>query len=293
MTAKRASKLPPLITIVITLLIMFLGSLMMYSRGYKAHTVELASGSTSTLEHLFNRDTRDEPENRDHIVTLRVYGEHPERLMLEYHEAGEKWYEKEMVRAEGTDLYCASLEGKPKLGRWFYRFHAYYGDEDAVFAQEGDTNFFVTFEGDVPMLLLVSHIALMIATVILFIFVFYYSLEKLVNRRNGKELYLSAFLGTAVFLFAAFVLGPPISGYAFGEPFGAWPFGTDITDTKSFWLIVLWLIPLFLRAGQLTGNEKHNRISARAFAWFCLLALVFSLIVFMIPHSLFIHPESP
>ena len=293
MTAKKASLLPLYITLFVTVLILLLASLMMYSRGYKQETVELSGSRTSTLEHLFNRDSRDEPEHQDHIVTLRVFGEHPDRVLLEYHEAGEEWFEKKMVRAEGTDLYCATLEGKPKLGRWFYRFHAYYGNKDVVFANEGSTNFFVTFEGDLPNSLLVPHIALMIAAVLLFMHVFHYVLEQLINRRFGNKTYWSAFLGTAVFLVAAFVLGPPISGYAFGEPFGAWPFGTDITDTKSFWLIVLWLVPLFLRMGQLTGKDKHNRISARAFAWFCLIALVFSLVAFMSPHSLFIHPESP
>ncbi len=282
---KRYSLTPLIITSAVTLLVTLAMSFVMSSRGYRTATFDTPSGRLEAI-HLFNRDARDAPQNEPHLLTLTCKGAVPEKVEVLYGPDRKEWKRLEMARAGDTACFAAELPPLPKGKRWFYRFS--FPETGAVFALSKDKDFYVTFEGKVPKWLLVAHIALMIIAALLFFHVFHFSLEVLVNGQPALKTYWAALLGVAVFTVTAFGIGPFISGYVFGEPFGAWPFGHDITDTKSFYLILFWLVPLFLKRSVLSGGGEGKGIGDRAFAWWCLAALAVSLVVFAIPHSLFI-----
>lgn len=281
------SKLPLYITSVVTLLLLIGLSAPMSARAYKKHEATLA-GKKIQLIHLFDRDARDASANNEHTVVLLSEGNVPDTVVIEFSKDRKDWERLEMSRAGDTDLFAVSLPAKERGKRWYYRFIASAGGADTKFTLSDTKDFYVTYEGDVPKILLILHIALMMLTAILILHAFHYSLEILINRTNAIKAYWSGFLAMVVFWISAFAIGPPISGYTFGEPFGPWPFGGDITDTKSVALALFWLVPLFLKFGVLSGRESHHRISDRAFATWVFVGLIVSIGIYLIPHSLFI-----
>jgi hypothetical protein len=249
------------------------------------------------FSHLFDRDARDCLQNAPHTVVLTLTKPAPDRqlmVMLEYSEDRKTWQKAEMTNAEGTSVYAYELPGKEKGKRWFYRFEivtigAPTGDGKAqisrgLFTKSPTTDFYVTFEGTVPKWIMLGHVVLMMGATILFMFAFYWLMEMIHNRYGARQLYYTALWGLILFALSAFALGPPASGYAFGDPFGPWPFGSDITDTKSLYLTILWIVHFVLFRRQRLVVERGSRV----FAWGTLLMLVISFIVFLIPHSLFV-----
>ena len=79
---------------------------------------------------------------------------------------------------------------------------------------------------------------------------------------------------TLVLLFiGGFPLGFAMNGYAFGEMWGGFPFGNDITDNKTLIAFVGWLVAFYM--------IKKNLMPKL----FAVLAAILMLIVYMIPHS--------
>jgi len=59
---------------------------------------------------------------------------------------------------------------------------------------------------------------------------------------EGKNL-LKLTIWTIIALFiGGFLLGFAMNGYAFGEMWGGWPFGSDVTDNKTQIAFIGWLI---------------------------------------------------
>jgi len=70
------------------------------------------------------------------------------------------------------------------------------------------------------------------------------------------------------------ILGPVVQKYAFDALWTGIPFGWDLTDNKTLFGLVFWLIAVI-------GNWKKERPGLT------ILATVMLLIIFSIPHSMF------
>jgi uncharacterized BrkB/YihY/UPF0761 family membrane protein len=71
------------------------------------------------------------------------------------------------------------------------------------------------------------------------------------------------------------IFGPIVQKFAFGAFWTGIPFGYDLTDNKTLIAFLFWLIPFFYR------NKPET------FSKFVIIAAIVTLIVFLIPHSLF------
>ena len=81
---------------------------------------------------------------------------------------------------------------------------------------------------------------------------------------------------TVIFLFlGGMVFGPIVQKLAFGEFWTGIPFGWDLTDNKTLIAFTFWLIALFTNI-----KKKENKI------W-VIVASITTLVIFLIPHSLF------
>jgi len=82
-------------------------------------------------------------------------------------------------------------------------------------------------------------------------------------------------LWTIIILFiGGFPLGFAMNGFAFGDVWGGWPFGKDVTDNKTQIAFLAWLIAFYL-----IKKNKNAKLAA-------LLAAIVMMAVYMIPHSL-------
>ena len=75
-------------------------------------------------------------------------------------------------------------------------------------------------------------------------------------------------------LIGGMIFGPITQNFAFGDYWTGVPYGWDLTDNKTLFAFVVWIIAMF-------GNRKTDR------PWLALLAAIFVLIIFSIPHSLY------
>ncbi|MFZ4621733.1 MAG: hypothetical protein ACOYNS_14325 [Bacteroidota bacterium] len=141
-----------------------------------------------------------------------------------------------------------------------------------VFITDGKKTFsastVIRFRGDVPAPVLIFHIAAMFIGMLLSTRT---ALEIFSKEPSYKKLTYATF---GVLTLGGMILGPVVLHYSFNEWWTGFPFGTDITDNKTLIAFVAWL-------GAVYGVQK----SANPKRWI-IAAAVITLLVFMIPHSL-------
>lgn len=167
------------------------------------------------------------------------------------------------VRGWGAAL--PSLE--ERAGKYEYFVYVNDGIGEAV-SITGDDPIFARYKAHVPVWVLLLHIFVIFFSMMLAIRT---TLEAL---RDGA--YKGMLAATILFLLlGAFVLGPLVQWYAFGVWWSGVPFGYDWTDNKVLVALFFWLLAFFLNRGQ-----RRNRRSVY-------LAGIMTVLVFVIPHSLF------
>jgi hypothetical protein len=129
------------------------------------------------------------------------------------------------------------------------------------------------FRSDVPAWVLIPHIIAMMGALLLAVRV---ALECFRRRPNLRFLTLRTL--SALFV-GGFPLGCAVSGYAFGQPWGGFPFGNDATDNKTLIAFAGWIVATV--AVMRLRNPRP----------FVLGAAVLMLLVYMVPHSLSLPPR--
>jgi hypothetical protein len=79
-----------------------------------------------------------------------------------------------------------------------------------------------------------------------------------------------AWLTTGVMFLGGMILGPLVQKFAFGHYWTGLPFGTDLTDNKTLFVMITWIIALMI-------YRKRPFILT--------VAATLTLIIFLIPHS--------
>ena len=123
----------------------------------------------------------------------------------------------------------------------------------------------IRFRNDISAGILIPHILFMFAAMLFAV----YTLLLILTRKEYKK-WLKI---TVVTLFiGGFIMGPLVQHAAFGPWWTGFPLGTDLTDNKTLLSFLFFLVALA------TLKWKYNK-------WVTLLAILFMVVVFTIPHS--------
>ena len=123
------------------------------------------------------------------------------------------------------------------------------------------------YKGAVPIGILVPHIFFMFMSMLFGMRI----LLELVTGGNKTD-YLSKVVTISI-LIGGLILGPIVQKYAFGAYWTGWPFGHDMTDNKTLFMFIFWVIAWW----RLSKNPL-NRLWP-AIAVFVMFA------VYLVPHS--------
>ncbi len=218
---------------------------------------------------------------------------------------------------EQTNKWIAILPPLADKGdRWFY-YLTFETSEGRTIEIRKDMNWFeklftgftkekqlfwTTYEGNVireipsGKVLLVTHIVLTMGALLLLFHTLYYAFQLFAkpNRFYFHRAYKSAFWGILCFLVGAIIIGIPITAYTFGVGFMPWPTQGltslgDVTDTKSSAMIVAWAILLLANFGVYKRAFLKNAEPRKwvQFGVWVIIVSLFTVFIFLIPHSQF------
>ncbi len=184
------------------------------------------------------------------------------KLTYKRYKSYDEWTTIAMER-DGEKL-MAKLPYQPPAGKIEYKVSLYKNGKEIPLTEEP---VIIRFKGVVPAPVLVPHIFFMFISML---FGMRAGLEAVFKGNDGRF-----FIGvTLISLFiGGLILGPVVQKFAFGAYWTGWPFGHDMTDNKTAFTFIFWLIAWFV-----LRKKPENRV------W-PIVATVVMLIVYIIPHS--------
>lgn len=177
---------------------------------------------------------------------------------------GEEW--KTANFKKGAEKMTAYMPNQPMAGK--LQYYISFTDGDKMVEIEKDTPIVIRFKGAVPKYVLFPHIFFMFFGMLLANAAGLFAFAKLPQYKLYTNL---TFL---FFIIGGLILGPLVQKYAFGELWTGIPFGWDLTDNKTLFGFVFWLLAVL-------GNWKKDR------PYLTIIATVAVLIIFSIPHSMY------
>jgi len=177
----------------------------------------------------------------------------------------DSWHHQRMTKSDS--LYTACLPQQPPAGKLEYVIVVHSGEKKQTIPAEETV--VVRFRGPVPAGFLVPHVLFM------FLAMFLSNLTAIEALTGAKRLVLLSSLTCISLFLGGMILGPVVQKYAFGAFWTGIPFGWDLTDNKTFFGMVGWLIALV----QVWRKPTANR-------WWALTAALLMLVIFSIPHSM-------
>ncbi len=190
----------------------------------------------------------------DGLVSMRLH--HRRFPLLE----GEEWTPVTMRTREGA--FQGEVPGQPAAGKVAYRVEAL--TASGSFWLNNGQPVVARFKDEVPAWALLLHVLFMFAGLLL---AFRTGLGALLATEDWPRLLPWTLAVTAA---GGLLLGPLVQKYAFGAFWTGFPLGRDLTDSKTLFVVLIWLAALFLR--------KKSR-------WWTVLAMLLMVGVYMIPHS--------
>jgi hypothetical protein len=196
----------------------------------------------------------------DREISIEVGG----HLLFRRFRTADPWTDAAMTRQQNK--LVGFLPRQPMAGKLAYKvILTYRGKEISL---TGDEEIALRFKGHVPTPLLLAHILVIFAAML---FSTRAGLAALDRKSDPRRLAL----WTAILFFVGgFILGPLMQKFAFDAWWTGFPLGKDLTDSKTLFAMLAWVVALV--AGR--GGRKNR-------GW-VLAASVMTLIVFLIPHSL-------
>jgi len=208
---------------------------------------------------LRSHDTTSDARMEIPVPTPEVTGE----ICWRRFKSRDAWTTENLAR-EGTNL-IATIPKQPPAGKVIYEITL--TEEDGKKHALTETPVIIRFKGPVPGLVLYPHVVLMFVAMLLATRT---GLEALAK---GERAFRMTVWTSCLLFVGGMIFGPLVQKYAFGEYWTGWPFGHDLTDTKTAIAMVFWLIALL--RGRSLAKSRH---------WIIIAALV-TLLVYLIPHS--------
>lgn len=165
------------------------------------------------------------------------------------------------------DALVAELPAQPAAGKLEYQIFliSETGAENSI-TQDPVV---IRFKNPVPEYFLIPHIIFMFFAMV---WSMRTGFEAIFIRKNTLRL---AGVTTILLGLGGLVFGPIVQYYAFGDLWTGWPFGKDLTDTKTFVAFVVWLAAWL----KLRKNPENR--------FWPILASIVLLAIYLIPHSMF------
>jgi hypothetical protein len=211
--------------------------------------------SNSKVMVIFHRYLVNEPY--DTIVFQKTAGTKHRGFLLSLL-LGKNKFEKEHL--------TAILPDQPPAGK--LQYYLVFENNNQIIELRKENPVIIRFKGEVPGRVLIPHIFIM------FFAMFLSNIAGLMAIFKKKQFWRYTILTFIFIIIGGLWLGPVVQKYAFGEYWTGIPFGWDLTDNKTLYAIIFWLIALL-------GSLRKRR------AWLTILAAVMMLVVFSIPHSMF------
>jgi hypothetical protein len=163
------------------------------------------------------------------------------------------------------NLLSTALPHQPPAGKLEY--HLELKEHGKVIDLEESKNVVIRFKGEVPKWALIPHVLMMVLTVIWSTATIIFALANIPSYKKYVGI-------TIIFLLiGGFILGPVVQKFSFGQFWTGWPFGDDLTDNKTLFALIAFLLAWFLR------KKSYGR-------WLAIAASLVMLAVYLIPHSM-------
>lgn len=239
----------------------------------------------SGLRMEYSPDT-DGQEHKPHLLTVRVQSTHPIQSVEVHYTHGEGFTRSGLTQIPGTPWWAATLPGREKGERTYYFLTAedagghrvvLPGEATETWSTEYDY-FKLRAEGKASRWALIVHIYLMLVAILLFVHALYYALDVLDGGDRVSALVRTVYAAVIAFFITGFPIGWMIEKQVLGNYWEGIPFGWDITDSKTLFILIFWLIPVILRL--------RKRSSDKGFALWVVAGTLFTIVLFLLPHSL-------
>lgn len=158
----------------------------------------------------------------------------------------------------------AIIPHQPPAGKVEYRIALFDGQNRLELTEKP---VIIRFKGDVPFYILIPHILLM------FLAMLYSTRTGIESLAKGSRTLKYSLLTSLFLIVGGLVLGPIVQKYAFGAYWTGWPWGHDLTDTKTAFAFIFWVIAVI----RLIKNREKR-------GW-ALVAAIVTTLVYLIPHS--------
>ncbi len=173
------------------------------------------------------------------------------------------WETLQLERVDG--MLITSLPHQPPAGK--IEYHLELMAEGKLIDLGDSENVVIRFKGEVPNWVLLPHVLMMVLTVI-------WSMATIIFALANIPVYKKYVGITIIFLLiGGFILGPIVQKFSFGQLWTGWPFGDDLTDNKTLFALIAFLVAWFLR------KKSYSR-------WLAIGAALVMLAVYLIPHSM-------
>jgi hypothetical protein len=179
------------------------------------------------------------------------------------YKTSDEWKVEPLTRH--ADSLEAVLPNQPPAGKLVYRVVLKKGTESVVLPEAGGA--VIRYKGEVPTWILIIHVFAMFGAMLL-------------SARTGLEYFnpephMKGLIAWTIgfLLFGGLIMGPIVQKYAFDAYWTGWPFGTDLTDNKTFLGLLGWI-----SAAVALRRSKNPKV------W-VLAASIFLFLVYLIPHS--------
>ena len=230
---------------------------------------------------------KDDFEFTSHLFPLKVKSPHGiESVILHY--GGEDGFSQKSLHPTPSDTtwYTTSLILPEKGLRTYYYFvvRDLAGNELTLPSKAkpeytSEYHYFkLRAEGHVWQWALYFHVLLMLFAIVLYIHVLYDALYILNGGHRERRIILTTLYAQICFFITGFPLGWIIEKQVLGNYWEGIPFGWDITDSKTLFIFVFWMIPLIL--------YWLKKIGEKGFARWALGGVLFTMTMFLLPHSL-------
>jgi len=199
----------------------------------------------------------------DALVKIKV--ENPDisgSITLKRFKSFDDWTIAEMVR--NNDELVGIIPNQPPAGKVEYIITLRKNGTDYTLIEDPVV---IRFKGAVPKAVLYPHIFFMFMSLL---FALRVGLE-LFFRNVDTKYYTGIVLITL--LLGGLILGPIVQKYAFDAYWTGWPFGHDLTDNKTLFVFIFWVIAWFV-----LRKKPQNKL------W-PLIAVAAMILVYSIPHS--------
>ncbi len=219
--------------------------------------VEISSG---TVKYILPRNA--ETKN-DLVIEIPVKGETRGILRYKRYNTNDEWSEFDLMPV--NDTLKAVLPKQPAAGKLVYEIKLVDGNNIIPL---NDEPVVIRFKDEVPGWALFPHVILIFLAMLLSNLTGILAIKK----RDSTRRYVFI---TAIVLFAGgMIMGPVVQKFAFGELWTGVPFGWDLTDNKTLIAMIVWI------AALIASLKKPS------YGWIIAASIV-TLVIFLIPHSLF------